>query len=42
MNDIFYKYQFGFRRQHSTNHAGITLVEKNTNALDKDTSVVGC
>ena len=34
-NDILYKYQFGFRRQHSTNHAVITLVEKITNALDK-------
>ena len=36
-NNILYKYQFGFRRQHSTNHAVITLVEKNTNALDKIT-----
>ena len=41
-NDILYKYQFGFRRQHSTNHAVITLVEKNINALDKGKVVVGC
>ena len=41
-NDILYKYQFGFRRQHSTNHAVITLVEKITNALDKGKVVVGC
>ena len=40
-NDILYKYQFGFRRQHSTNHAVITLVEKITNALDKGKVVVG-
>ena len=41
-NDIFYKYQFGFRRQHSTNHAVITLVQKITNALDKGKVMVGC
>ena len=41
-NNILYKYQFGFRRQHSTNHAVITLVEKITNALDKGKIVVGC
>ena len=41
-NNILYKYQFGFRRQHSTNHAVITLVEKITNALDKGKVVVGC
>ena len=41
-NDILYNYQFGFRKQHSTNHAVITLVEKITTALDKDKIVVGC
>ena len=41
-NDILYKYQFGLRRQHSTNHVVITLVEINTNALDEDKIVVGC
>ena len=40
-NGILYNYQFGFRRQHSTNHAVITLVEKITNALDKVKVVVG-
>ena len=34
--------KIGFRRQHSTNHAVITLVEKITNALDKGKVVVGC
>ena len=33
-NKILYKYQFGFRKLHSTNHAVITLVEKVNNALD--------
>ena len=41
-NDILYKYLFGFRRQHSTNHAVVILVEKITNALDKGKVVVGC
>ena len=41
-NDIPYKYQFDFRRQHSTNHAVITLVKKITTALDKGKVVVGC
>ena len=41
-NYILYKSQFDFRRQHSTNHAVITLVEKITTALDKDKIVVGC
>ena len=27
-NELFYKNQFGFRKQHSTSHAIITLVEK--------------
>ena len=39
---IIYKYQFGFRRQHLTNHAVITLVEKFINVLDKGKVVVGC
>ena len=41
-NDILYKYKFCFRRQHSTNHAVITPVEKIIIALDKDKIVVGC
>ena len=33
-NTILYKYQFGFRKSHSTNHAIISLVEKVNNAMD--------
>ena len=33
-NKILYKYQFGFRKLHSRNHAIISLVEKVNNALD--------
>ena len=33
-NKIVYKYQFGFRKSHSTNHAIISLVEKVNNAMD--------
>ena len=38
---MFYKNQFGFRKQHSTSHAIITLVEKVSKALDKGKIVVG-
>ena len=34
-SDILYKYQFGFRRQHSTNHALFSIVEKIRSSLDK-------
>ena len=33
-NKILYKYHFGFRKLHSTNHAILSLVEKVNNALD--------
>ena len=33
-NDVFYDYQYGFRKRHSTNHAIITLVEKVAKALN--------
>ena len=33
-NTILCKYQFGFRKSHSTNHAIISLVEKVNNAMD--------
>ena len=33
-HDILYKYQFGFRKSHSTSHAIISLVEKINDALD--------
>ena len=37
-NKLFYCNQFGFRKQHSTSHTIITLVEK---ALDTGNIVVG-
>ena len=33
-NMVFYKGQFGFRKNHSTSHAIITLVERVSKALD--------
>jgi len=40
-NNIFSKFQFGFREKHSTIHALLTLVEKVTHALDKLSHMVG-
>ena len=40
-NDILYDKQFGFRKDHSTSHAIITLVEKVSKALDTGKIVVG-
>ena len=40
-NKLFYGNQFGFRKQHSTCHAIITLVEKVSKALDTGKIVVG-
>ena len=40
-NNLVYKYQFGYRKGHSTSHAIITLVERSTNALDTGKYVVG-
>ena len=40
-NKILYKYQFGFRKLHSTNHAIISLVEKVNNALDYGKNLMG-
>ena len=34
-NNIFYKYQFGFRPNHSTNHALTEITEQIRNACDK-------
>ena len=39
-NELFYKNQFGFRKQHSTSHAIITLIEKVSKALDTGKIVV--
>ena len=33
--EIIYKFQFGFRKQYSTNHALLSIVEQIRNALDK-------
>ena len=40
-NKILYKYQFGFRKLHSTNHAIISLVEKVNNALESGKILIG-
>ena len=40
-NELFYKNQFGFRKQHSTSHVIITLVLKVSKALDIGKIVVG-
>ena len=40
-NKILYKYQFGFRKSHSTNHAIISLVEKVNNAMDSGKISIG-
>ena len=40
-NNILYDNQFGFRKNHSTPHAIITLVERVSKALDTGKIVVG-
>ena len=40
-NTILYKYQFGFRKSHSMNHAIISLVEKVNNAMDSGKISIG-
>ena len=40
-NNMLYKYQFGFRKNHSSSHAIITLVERVSKALDTGKYVVG-
>ena len=39
--DLLYKYQFGFRKSHSTSHAIITLIDRVSQALDTGKYVVG-
>ena len=39
--DIFSKFQFGFRKSHPTNHVIISLVEKVNQALDFGKVLVG-
>ena len=40
-HNILYKYQFHFRKSHSTNHAIILLVDKINNALDSGNVLIG-
>ena len=40
-NNIFYNYQFGFRNNHSTNHALIEITEQIQNACDKNLFTCG-
>ena len=40
-NNTFFKYQFGFRKSHSTQHAIITLVDKTTSSLDSGDLIIG-
>ena len=35
-SEILYKFQFGFRKTYSTNHALLSIVEKIRNSLDKN------
>ena len=39
-HNILYKYQFGFRKSHYTNHAIILLVDKINNALDSGIGLI--
>ena len=40
-SEVFYKYQFGFRKHYSTNHALISIVEKIRDALGKNMYTCG-
>ena len=40
-HNILYKFQFGFRKSHSTSHAIISMVEKVNNALDSGNILIG-
>ena len=40
-SEIIYKFQFGFRKQYSTNHALLSIVEQIRNALDKNMFTCG-
>ena len=41
MNNILYKYQFGFRRKHSTTLALMDVIDKIRENLSKGTKVAG-
>ena len=40
-HNILYKFQFGFRKSHSTSQAIISMVEKVNNALDSGNILIG-
>ena len=40
-HNILYKFQFGFRKSHSTSHAIISMVKKINNALDSGNILIG-
>ena len=40
-SEIIYKFQFGFRKQYSTNHALLSIVEQIRTALDNNTFSCG-
>ena len=40
-NNAFYNYQFGFRNNHSTNHALIEITEQIQNTCDKNPFTCG-
>ena len=40
-SEILYKFQFGFRKTYLTNHALLSIVEKNRNSLDKNMYTCG-
>ena len=41
INNIIYKYQFGFPQRHSTQQAIITLVNKITSSIDSGDLMIG-
>ena len=40
-HNLLYKFQFGFRKCHSTSHAIMSMVEKVNNALDSGNILIG-
>ena len=40
-SEVLYEFQFGFRKQFSTNHALLSIVENIRNSLDKNMFVCG-
>ena len=39
-HDTIDKYQFGYRKHHSTQHSIVTLVDKITSSLDSGDSII--